>query len=1494
MSRIRQKPAQLTGLYDPADEHDACGVGVVAAIDGGPRREVVERAIEALGNVWHRGAVAADGKTGDGAGLRIGMPQAFFQKVVRESGHEPGDAAIGVGMVFLPRTDFAAQDRARAVIEAEILAFGFRLFGWRQVPIDETLIGDQARAVRPEIEQVLFRDTRGRAPDEIARDLFIVRRRIEGRVLEERLREVYVCSLSVDDVIYKGMFRAQDIAAFYKDLQDPDVCSAFAIFHQRYSTNTFPEWRLAQPFRMLAHNGEINTIRGNVRWMESHEPEMASKAFGRHGNAVKPVIQEGSSDSAALDAVYELLVRAGRSGPMAKALLMPEAWSKRGDVMKDEVRALYEYCNAVMEPWDGPAAICAFDGRYLVAGLDRNGLRPLRYALTADGLLTVGSETGMCPLGDKDVLERGSVAAGKMIAADLEEGRFLREDEVIAGLTAAHPYQEWLGNVCELDDELLAGPEPRLFLAEDLRRRQRAAALTQEDLDLILRPMAEGAKEAIGSMGDDTPLAVLSQHYRPLPHFFRQKFSQVTNPPIDPLREGRVMSLKTRFKNLGNILAEDETQTDVFVLDSPILTNGMFERMTAKPELGSVSVDCTMAPPSDGLAAGESLRAELDRVAEEAVAAVRGGAAHVVLTDEHQGPDRVPLPMVLATSHVHTALIRAELRSSCSITVRSAETLDSHACAVLVGVGATTVNPYLALDTLGAQMERGLYKNADLRLLALRYKQALDAGLLKILSKMGVSVISSYRGGLNFEVLGLSRSLVDAYFPGLASRLSGLGLAGIETQLAALHEKAYTPKVESLPIGGFYRVRNGGEKHAYEAEMISALQQAVRDDDEDAYRRFSALCRNEEPIHLRDLFAFREGRAIPLDEVESANAIRQRFLTPGMSLGALSPEAHGVLNAAMNRIGAKSVSGEGGEDPSRYTPTAAGDNYNSAVKQVASGRFGVTAEYLNQCREIEIKVAQGAKPGEGGQLPGFKVTEFVAKMRHSKPGVTLISPPPHHDIYSIEDLAQLIFDLKQVNPNARVCVKLVSSAGVGTIAAGVAKGKADVILISGNVGGTGASPQTSIKFAGSPWELGLAEVNQVLSLNGLRDKITLRTDGGIKTGRDVVMAAMLGAEEYGLGTLSLVAVGCLMVRQCHSNTCPVGVCTQDARLREHFTGKPEHIIRMMTFIAEEVREILASIGARTLDDVIGRPDLLRQHSRGAPLLDDLDLGPLLVRTDAGDPPRRADRKARQDPGEALDTQIIDDASPVFERREKMQLTYTVKNTDRAVGTALSGAIVRAFGPQGLPDGQLTLLLRGSAGQSLGAFAMKGLTIDVTGDANDYVGKGLSGAIIGVRPHRREGLLEPHLVGNTCLYGATSGGLFVAGRAGERFAVRNSGADAVVEGVGTNGCEYMTGGAVAILGDLGDNFAAGMTGGIAFVLDGAETLPLHLNQDDVAYGPLDEDDGIQCRSLLERHVAITGSKAASELLKSWDENILRFSAVKPKSAFLAEPPLRAVG
>ncbi|ADM10340.1 glutamate synthase, large subunit [Parvularcula bermudensis HTCC2503] len=1465
------------GFYDPRDEHDACGVGLVAAIDGTPRREVVTRAVAALKAVWHRGAVASDGKTGDGAGLRIDVAQNFFREQVERSGHSAKDLDVCVGMIFLPRTDFAAQDRARAIVETHILNFGFRLFGWRQAPVEPGVIGAKANAARPEIEQILFFDPKGRDADELERTLYIVRRRIEKQALTERLPDFYVCSLSPRDIIYKGMFLAGDIDSFYLDLQDDRFVSSFAIFHQRYSTNTFPEWRLAQPFRMLAHNGEINTVRGNIAWMKAHEAKMAGAAFGDYGEDIKPVIQPASSDSAALDAAFELLVRAGRSAPMAKALLVPEAWSKRESVLGPEIRALYEYCNAVMEPWDGPAALCAFDGRWAIAGLDRNGLRPLRYARTTDGLLAVGSESGMCPLDGKEVIERGAVPAGGMICADLKEGKFYGIQESLDRLVEAHPYTDWLKEVTDLDPLIGPGPEDRLFDSETLNRRQLAAGYSQEDLELILKPMVMEAKEAIGSMGDDTPLAVLSSQYRPLSHFFRQRFSQVTNPPIDPLREGRVMSLKTRFKNLGNILAQDETQSDVYVLEGPILTNGMYDRLCER--LDPVVIDCTY---TEAKGDGRALSACVDRIRKEACDAVRSGASHIVLSDENQGPSRLPLPMILAAGGVHRRLIDEGLRSDCSFTVRSSEAIDSHYAAVLIGVGATCVSPYLAFETIADRLEAGKYRNVTLSEAVLAYKTAIENGLLKILSKMGVSVLSAYRGGCNFETLGLSRPLIAEFFPDASSRISGMGFVGLEQSMMRLHDSAWPREdegsVKRLPVGSFYRVRTGGEAHAYEASSIKDLQIAVRENDQDAYRRFSTHLQKQSPIQLRDLLDFtKSGKPIPLESVESVNSIRQRFVTPGMSLGALSPEAHGVLNVAMNRIGAKSVSGEGGEDPKRYTPMPNGDNMNSAVKQVASGRFGVTAEYLNQCREIEIKVAQGAKPGEGGQLPGFKVNAYIASLRHSTEGVTLISPPPHHDIYSIEDLAQLIYDLKQIAPKARVCVKLVSSAGVGTIAAGVAKAKADAILISGNVGGTGASPQTSIKFAGSPWELGLAEANQILTLNDLREDVTLRTDGGLRTGRDIVIAAMLGAEEYGIGTLSLVAMGCLMVRQCHSNTCPVGVCTQDEALRKKFVGTADQVVNLMTFIADEVREILASLGVACLDDIIGRTDLLAQVGRGSPLLDDLDLNPLLVRATGGVPPR-SDRTKRNEVAPTLDENIVKDAGAVWERREKMQLTYTVRNTHRAVGTRTSHHIVKHFGE--LPDGHLTVRLRGSAGQSLGAFGAKGLRIEVEGDSNDYVGKGLSGAHIVVRGFKDEPSGSV-LIGNTCLYGATDGRLFVAGKAGERFAVRNSGAVAVVEGVGSNGCEYMTGGTVVILGEIGDNFAAGMTGGKAFVYDEHDLFVGRTNPEHVTWRALGDHEKA-CRTLIEQHLLETGSPKARDLLSNWDQVMPKFRFVLPKS------------
>ena len=1483
--------ARISGLYDPAQEHDSCGVGLVATIDGAPRREVVQAGIDALKALWHRGAVDADGKTGDGAGIHVEIPQDFFADAVERGGERLSPGPIAVGMVFLPKTELDAQERCRQIVETEILAFGYSIYGWRQVPINVDCIGEKANATRPEIEQIMIRNGRGVPEAEFERDLYVIRRRIEKAAIAAQIPVLYICSLSCRSIIYKGMFLAESLTDFYPDLLDPRFVSRFAIYHQRYSTNTFPTWKLAQPFRMLAHNGEINTLAGNVNWMSSHETRLASDALAEHLDDIKPVVQAGGSDTASLDNVFEMLVRAGRDAPMAKALMIPASLSA-DSTMPEAHRDMFAYCNAVMEPWDGPAAIAATDGRWVIAGLDRNGLRPLRYTITASGLLIVGSEAGMVKLDESDIVQKGRVGPGQTIGVDLAAGRFYGDDEIRDMLAARQPFGAWTARITHIDHIVATdAPEPARLAGEALRRRQLAIGCTLEDLETILHPMVEDAAEATGSMGDDTPLAVLSEHYRGLHHFFRQGFSQVTNPPIDSLRETRVMSLKTRLGNLGNVLDEDASQCDLLQLESPVLSTAEFLAMREQMSTSACVVDCCFAA-ADGEA---GLRTAIERIRREAEMGVRAGCTHVILTDEAHDEARAPIPMILATGAVHTHLVRSSLRTFTSLNVRSAECLDVHYFAVLIGVGATTVNAYLTQDAIADRHARGLFPAMSLKDAVHNYKKAIDKGLLKIMAKMGISVVSSYRGGYNFEAIGLSRALVGEFFPGMQSRISGIGLSGIARKVTELHARAWSAEQLTLPVGGFYKLRRRGEAHGFEANLIHTLQSAVASGSYATYKRYADAVRRARPISLRDLLDFRtEGRApIPVEEVESITEIRKRLVAPGISLGALSPEAHETLSIAMNRIGARSDSGEGGEDPARARPRANGDNASSAIKQIASGRFGVTAEYLNACREIEIKIAQGAKPGEGGQLPGFKVSGLIARLRHATPGVTLISPPPHHDIYSIEDLAQLIYDLKQINPDATVCVKLVSRSGIGTIAAGVAKAKADAILISGHSGGTGASPQSSVKHAGLPWEMGLAETHQVLMLNRLRHTIKLRTDGGIKTGRDVVIAAMLGAEEFGIGTASLVAMGCIMVRQCHSNTCPVGVCTQDEALREKFEGSPEKVINLFSFVAEEVRGILASLGVRRIADVIGRTDLLHQVSRGSEMLDDLDLNPLLAQADPGGFARHCTMVGRNEVPDTLDAQMVDDAAALFERGEKMQLQYNIRNTHRAIGTRLSSMIVRKYGMKGLQPGHVTVRLQGSAGQSLGAFGVQGLKLDVLGDANDYVGKGLSGATIVVRPAPSSSLLSQAntIIGNTCLYGATAGQLFAAGQAGERFAVRNSGATAVVEGCGSNGCEYMTGGTVALLGPVGDNFGAGFTGGVAFVYDDDGMFAHRLNPDTLTWQRVPDGhwQGV-LRELIARHVEETDSRYAAMLLHEWEATVRRCWIVVPKEyvKYLPEP------
>ncbi len=1483
VSQYRREAAALErdGLYRASDEHDACGVGLIAALDGKARRDVVVAGINALRAVWHRGAVDADGKTGDGAGIHVEIPQDFFKEHIRDTGHEPKIGRLAVGMVFLPRTDLAAQERCRAIVETEILNFGHTIYGWRQVPVDISVIGEKANASRPEIEQVLIANSLGVENREFERQLYIIRRRIERAVLAATIIDFYICSLSCRSVIYKGMFLAEHLAEFYPDLKDERFVSRFAVFHQRYSTNTFPTWRLAQPFRILAHNGEINTLLGNVNWMKSHETRLAHEVFGKDIEDLKPVIQAGGSDSAALDNVFELLTRGGRSLPMVKAMMIPEASTDNPNVTPEH-RAMYSYLNAVMEPWDGPAAIAAYAGRWVVAGLDRNGLRPMRYTLTSDGLLIAGSETGMVPVEESKVIEKGRLGPGQMIGVDIEAGKLYRDRELKDAMATARPYAEWTTRTVALDSLIRkAKGETPANDRQALRTHQTAVGWSIEDLELILHPMIEDGKEAVGSMGDDTPIAVLSQHYRGLHHFFRQNFSQVTNPPIDSLRERGVMSLRTRLGNLGNILDESPEQCELLQLESPILTSAQFRAMRDYMGDTAVEIDCTF----DVNGGEHAMREALARIRNEAEDGVRGGCLHVILDDSRIGPDRAPIPMILAAGAVHSYLVRQSLRTFTSLNVRSAECLDVHYAAVLIGVGATTVNAYLAEQAIVDRWSRGLLGKMAIEDCIKNYKKALDEGLLKIMSKMGISIISSYRGGYNFEALGLSRALVAEYFPGMPSRISGIGLAGIQQKALELHRRAYNEDVVTLPVGGFYRYRRGSEAHAFEGTLIHTLQQAVATESYSTYKKYSEGVRSLPPVALRDLLDFKpSGKSVPIDEVESITEIRKRLVAPGISLGALSPEAHETLSIAMNRIGARSDSGEGGEDPARYRPRPNGDNASSAIKQVASGRFGVTAEYLNNARELEIKMAQGAKPGEGGQLPGIKVSPLIARLRHATPGVTLISPPPHHDIYSIEDLAQLIYDLKQINAQAKVCVKLVARAGIGTIAAGVAKAKADVILVSGHTGGTGASPQSSIKYAGIPWEMGLAEAHQVLTLNRLREKVVLRTDGGLKTGRDIVMAAMLGAEEFGIGTASLVAMGCIMVRQCHSNTCPVGVCSQLPELRAKFDGTPEKVVNLFSFIAEEVREILAQLGFKSLRDVIGRSDLLAQVSRGSQYLDDLDMNPILARADAGTSARYCTVVGRNEVPDTLDAQMIKDAEPLFRDGEKMQLQYNVRNTHRAVGTRLSSMITRKYGMAGLPADHLTVRLRGSAGQSLGAFAVQGLKLEVFGDSNDYVGKGLSGGTIVVRPLVSSNLVtnKNTIIGNTVLYGATAGKLFAAGEAGERFAVRNSGATAVIEGCGSNGCEYMTGGFAVILGNIGNNFGAGMTGGMAFVYDPESLFERRVNPESVLWQRIATPYWESlAHDLIAQHVAATGSLHAATILNDWSREKAKFWQIVPK-------------
>ena len=1398
--------------YNSNMEHDACGVGMIASTNGKKSRKIVEYGIEALKSIWHRGAVDADGKSGDGAGIQIEVSTDFFKEKILATGHTlDEDKRICVGMVFLPRTDYAEQEKCREIIESVLLNEDYYIYGWRQVPINPSVLGKTADQSRPEIAQVLFKKNKVLPTNDLERNLFETRKKIEKLARENQLKNFYICSFSSRSIVYKGMFLAELLSEFYPDLNDQKLTSRFAIFHQRYSTNTFPSWDLAQPFRTLAHNGEINTLKGNINWMKIHEEDMSSPLF-KNVKDLKPVIRS-SSDSGALDNVFELLTHSGKLAPLIKLMMIPDAWSKRSKTVPKNHQDLFNFLNSTIEPWDGPAAICATDAKWVLASTDRNGLRPLRYTITSNNLFFAGSESGMIKIPEEEIIEKGKLGPGQIIAIDLKKGKLFKDKEIKDYL--AKDYKKYSKQIVDLEKKISIENEEPNFKGEELKKRQYISGLSIEDLELILHPMAEEGKEASGSMGDDTPVAVLSSHFRPVSHYFRQNFSQVTNPPIDSLRENKVMSLKTRFGNLGNILDFDNlTEEDIYVLDSPILTNSQFKKFKKIFSKKIKIIDCTFSTK-------DSLKERIESIRNECEIAVREGTTTLVLSDKKISNERASIPTILAVGAVHSHLVKLGLRGYCSINVESSDALDTHSFAVLIGVGATTINPYLAIDSINQRFEKKLFGKSDFESCVKKFKKSIDAGLLKIMSKMGISVISSYRGGCNFEAVGLSRAIVSEYFPGMSSRISGIGIIGIEKKIKELHEKFNKKNVYTLPIGGLYRYRKSGEDHQHQGTLIHLLQSAVTNGSYEQYKRYSDGIHNLPPINLRDLLKFK-GKRKPIDinDVEPIDDILKRFGSGSMSHGALSAEAHETLATGMNRIKGASCSGEGGEDAKRFKILANGDTANSRVKQIASARFGVTIDYLNNANEIEIKIAQGAKPGEGGQLPGFKVTKEIARLRHSTPGVSLISPPPHHDIYSIEDLAQLIYDLKQINPNARVGVKLVASTGIGTIAAGVAKAKADIILISGHSGGTGASPQTSIKYAGIPWEMGLTEVNQILTLNNLRHKVTLRTDGGLKTGRDVIIAAMMGAEEYGMGTSSLVAMGCIMVRQCHSNTCPVGVCSQDKALREKFTGTPEKIVNLFTFVATEVREILASLGYKSINEIIGKTDLLSQINKGASNLDDLDLNPLLVQADPGENARYCKEKIINEVPDTLDEEIWPEIKNRIDITKKNFFEYEIENTHRSAGTRLSHYIYKKFGDGKLETDTININLKGSAGQSLGAFLSRGIKIKVQGDCNDYVGKGLSGGSIIVVPAGNSKLVsyENTIIGNTVLYGATSGKLFASGQAGERFAVRNSGSTAIVEGCGAHGCEYMTGGTAIILGQIGDNFGAGMTGGMGFVYD----------------------------------------------------------------------------
>ena len=1491
-------PPQADGLYDPRFEHDACGVAMVARLDNEPLHEVVARALEALDNLEHRGAEGADVRTGDGAGILTQLPDAFFRGVVDFELPEFG--RYGVGVCFLPR-DLAHRDKLEQLVERNVRAEGQRVLGWRDVPIDEAHVGDTANASRPQIRQVFIEAGPGHDDDHDAfeRKLYVIRRIIELAAGPD----FYSPSFSSRTCVYKGMLISHQLRGFYPDLRDERFASGMALVHSRFSTNTFPSWELAHPYRVICHNGEINTLMGNVNWMRARESELASDLFGRDLAKVMPIVRPGGSDSATFDNVLELLMLAGRSLPHSVMMMIPEAYQGRHD-LTDELKGFYAYHSCLMEPWDGPAAVCFTNGRVVGATLDRNGLRPGRWMETKDGWVVLGSETGMLNIEPGNVKRLGRLQPGKLFLVDLEQGRIVEDDEVKRDVATQKPYGEWFRrNVVHFND--LEPASARRASELPLRQAQLAFGYSQEDLKVLMAPMVRNAEEPIGSMGNDAALAVLSDQRPSLFTYFKQLFAQVTNPPIDPIREAIVMSLGTGVGAERNLLDESPEHAHQLVMDQPVLRNRELEtlRQVSSDVFRSHTIDISW-PVADGPA---GMQARLANVCDEAYDAVEAGVNILILSDRAVGPQRSAIPALLAVAAVHHHLVREGTRLRAGLVLESGEPREVHHFATLIGYGASAVNPYVMLDTIDELAVQGRIADvADPDDAERRVVKALGKGLLKTISKMGISTIQSYCGAQIFEAVGLEKTLVDRHFTGTASRIGGVGIDVLAEEALDRHARAWPGRVDDLlPVGGVYAWRRDGEHHMWNPETIALLQHAVRSaappngeaqpngevvgNSQEKYDEYARAI-NEDATRratLRGLLTFRTDREpVPLDEVEPAKDIVKRFATGAMSLGSISTEAHETLAVAMNRLEGRSNTGEGGEDPRRFPkPEDGGDWRRSAIKQVASGRFGVTIHYLVNADQLQIKMAQGAKPGEGGQLPGHKVDRYIGWVRHTTPGVGLISPPPHHDIYSIEDLKQLIYDLRCANPSGSVSVKLVAEVGVGTVAAGVAKANADHVLISGHDGGTGASPLSSVQAAGVPWEIGLAETQQTLLRNDLRSRIVVQTDGQLKTGRDVAIAAALGADEFGFSTAPLIATGCIMMRACHLNTCPVGIATQDPELRKRFRGQPEHVVNFFFFVAEELRGVLASLGLRRMDELIGRTDLLEVDAaidhwkaRGVDLTNVLHFPEL---------PEGAPRHRVKPPppvlDDNLDWQIVEQAQMAIEQGEPTRLEMPVRNVNRCVGGVLSSRIATRHGAAGLPEGTLEIDFTGSAGQSFGGWLAPGVTFSLRGDTNDYTGKGLSGGVLAVMPP--EGVTfaaeDNVIIGNTVLYGATEGRAFFRGRAGERFAVRNSGASAVVEGVGDHGCEYMTGGRVVVLGPTGRNFAAGMSGGLAFVLDERGELRRRVNAAMLdQLEPLDEGDVIEVRDLVAEHERRTGSPVARRVLDEWDALLPSFVKVFP--------------